>query len=191
MTFLFEQRRWKDVEFDWEGVRRSQVLEMANMPMLTSLSISTDRSPCVKVSLARSPRLGRLRVVGAFDLDVRDEALSFLLEAISIGPENDLSVIDSLNTCLSLLRRAPFLRELDASFIYPLFMPYSGRPFLQVLQHLHAMNMVVFDARMTFLDILALPSLLALRCTQLDSADVGGMLLSFVQRSGPPLTWSS
>ncbi|KAL5521114.1 hypothetical protein ACEPAG_9036 [Sanghuangporus baumii] len=192
-TLLSEQRRWKDVEVDWGGVRVSQVLEMTNMPMLTSLSISADLSPSVKISLARSPRLGGLRVIGAFDLEVGDEVSSFLLEAVSIGPENDLSVIGSLNNCLSLLQRAPFLRELDASFIFPFFMPrnssYSGRPIL--LQELRAMNMVVCDASMAFLDILTLPSLKALRYTQIDLADTGSMLLSFVQRSRPPLTWLS
>ncbi|KAL5483488.1 hypothetical protein ACEPAI_8720 [Sanghuangporus weigelae] len=189
-TLLSEQRRWKDVEFDWGGVKISQVLKMTNMPMLTSLSILTDPPPSVEIRLARSPRLRRLRVDGDFDLEVGDEVPSLLLEAISISPGPGVWLIESIDYCLSLLRRTPFLRELDAIFIFPSFIPRNnGHPIL--LQELRAMNTVVFDASMAFFDILTLPSLKALRYTQRGLAHTGDMLLSLVQRSRPPLTWLS
>ncbi|KAL5498365.1 hypothetical protein ACEPAH_2507 [Sanghuangporus vaninii] len=198
---ISHQARWENVwldcsalvSFDFPGIR------LQRMPMLKSLNLDFNFETYkgevleAQVNVAHSPYLEELNVSGSYVLEVGRKPIRNMTSMSNLqfyGEHSDDSV---KHQCLNLLRVAPNLQLFRGSFIHsaanvisqPLpnekDVPFSHELEFLVLEHGNPAPDII--------DKLTLPFLKSLCYDGYDTIGEGDILLKFVQRSLPPLTY--
>ncbi|KAL5483528.1 hypothetical protein ACEPAI_8760 [Sanghuangporus weigelae] len=164
-TLVSQQHRWEEAFLVWRGREYgpSPILDMRNMPMLTTMDLTCGGETKAFIDIGQSPKLKRVSIWGDVELTAVRSCLAFLeatpfLEEIHINFEGDASAPDTLRSEKRVLTsRLQYLR---------LESYYTGPELV--------------------LDNVTLPSLKAL---ELMSSRAGQPLLDFFHGSSPPLTF--
>ncbi|KAL5521909.1 hypothetical protein ACEPAF_1763 [Sanghuangporus sanghuang] len=197
VTFLKEQRRWKDVVLVWEGHCRSNDLpgiDAAEMPLLSSLSLTyeTDNpyeDPLALINISRSSGLKKLRLRGQFALEYGGEPLYALEEISEVHFWYPYSW--TVSQARNLLKISPNLK----AFVIRTYTPDRDAPRLanENTRLVHGLQSLFVGYRYDsehFMDQVTLPCLDSLHYNGSLPLDGGRSmrLLKFFERSLPALT---
>ncbi|KAL5478759.1 hypothetical protein ACEPAI_2036 [Sanghuangporus weigelae] len=198
---ISHQARWENVwldcsalvSFDFPGIR------LQRTPMLKSLNLDfhfeTYKGEVLEaqVNVAHSPHLEELKLSGSYVLEVGRKPIrnmSSLSNLQFYGEHSDDSV---KHQCLNLLRVAPNLQLFRGSFIHSAANVISQPlPKEKDVPFTHEMEFLILEhgnPAPYIIDKLTLPFLKSLHYDGYDTIGEGDILLKFVQRSLPPLTY--
>ncbi|KAL5483547.1 hypothetical protein ACEPAI_8779 [Sanghuangporus weigelae] len=188
-ALVSQQHRWGNINIDWYPspyVDEAPDLCLANMPMLTSLSLSVTRHSRFSIDFSKSSRLRAVKLHGDFDLSPCDESLRLLRSPSTLTFLRACLRDGAIRSCLNFMEAAPFLEELHITFHGPVELPTSLQSEHESPVLVPALRRLILsgDCRSpeSLLDYVILPSLNALMLW-------GEALVNFFKRSLPPLTF--
>ncbi|KAL5532321.1 hypothetical protein ACEPAF_5891 [Sanghuangporus sanghuang] len=186
-ALLSRQHQWKDARCVWSRVWSSEdapVLRLNNMPALTCLYLRFKLPIHASIYVGKSPKLKWVDLEGNFDILAAQEpahSLTFPSKLTFRG----INPNESISSCLNFLSAAPFLKELHIDLSDSAApMPTSLDNF--IVHGLRQLKCSSLISMRQFFDNLTLPSLESLEYV---SGFEGEILVSFLRRSSPPLTF--
>ncbi|KAL5525077.1 hypothetical protein ACEPAF_8946 [Sanghuangporus sanghuang] len=198
---ISHQARWENVwldcsafvSFDFPGIR------LQRMPMLKSLNLDFNFETYkgevleAQVNVAHSPYLEELKLSGSYVLEVGRKPIRNMSSMSNLqfyGEHSDDSV---KHQCLNLLRVAPNLQLFRGSFIHSAANVISQPlPKEKDVPFTHGLEFLILEhgnPAPYIIDKLTLPFVKSLYYDGYDTIGEGDILLKFVQRSLPPLTY--
>ncbi|KAL5513930.1 hypothetical protein ACEPAG_2691 [Sanghuangporus baumii] len=195
-TLLSQQHRWRNVHFVWSNVELSREfpgVNATNMPLLQSLTLSSElsaynmRSIPAVVNVAQSPQLRYLFLDGNYKLMGGDEQLEWLTGSAQL--KFSIRAKDhAIDTCLNFLDNVPSLTGFQANFGRIRIGRRPSRDSRVVVPGLRSLG---FCDRQSseMIKWLTLPSLRSLRYSDCGYDEQGRILLDFIYRSRPPLSF--
>ncbi|KAL5504335.1 hypothetical protein ACEPAH_8409 [Sanghuangporus vaninii] len=195
---LTQQRRWKDVQFLWQGLNSSYGfgnLQMNDMPLLRTLVV--DISMCTaegalvypKLYLEKSQQLEALVVRNGVALEF-GETPKYRLSKCAVNIPLKCMKIASPRICRDILRSSPNLQSLDFRTGPDMESPSleSGEGNMLLHRGLKKLDLRYGLSSEFLIDGLCLPSLEDFYYVDGSLGTGGNALLRFVQRSRPALT---
>ncbi|KAL5521093.1 hypothetical protein ACEPAG_9015 [Sanghuangporus baumii] len=186
-ALLLRQHQWKDARCVWSKVwppEDAPVLLLNDMPALTYLYLLFKPPIHASIDVGKSLKLRWIYLEGNFDILATQEpacSLTFPSKLTFKGARPD----ESIPSCLNFLSAAPFLEELHID------LSDSTAPTPTSLDNfvVHGLRLLKCNSLISmkkFFDNLTLPSLEALEYA---SGFEGEILVDFLRRSSPPLTF--
>ncbi|OCB89424.1 hypothetical protein A7U60_g3400 [Sanghuangporus baumii] len=197
-TILTQQRRWKDVQFLWQGLNPSHGfgnLQMNDMPLLRTfvvdISICTAEGALIypKLDLEKSQQLEALVVRNGVALEF-GETPKYRLSKCAVNIPLKCMNIASPRTCRDILKGSPNLQSLDFRTGPDVESPSleSGEGNMLLHRGLKKLDLRYGLHSEFLIDGLCLPGLKELYYVDGSLGTGGNTLLRFVQRSKPALT---
>ncbi|KAL5521911.1 hypothetical protein ACEPAF_1765 [Sanghuangporus sanghuang] len=195
-TLLSQQHRWRNVHFVWSNVELSREfpgVNVTNMPLLQSLTLSSEltaydmRSIPAVINVAQSPQLRYLFLDGNYKLMGGNQQLEWHTGATQLN--FSIRAKDhAIDTCLNFLDNVPSLTEFQANFGRIRIGRRPCRDSRVVVPDLRSLGFCDRQSSQ-MIKWLTLPSLRALRYCDCGNDERGRILLDFIYRSRPPLSF--